>query len=141
MAVELAYRTRRRFAPALLIAAVEATLSYRRCRGDVSVAIVGDTEMKRLNRSYRGFDKVTDVLSFVEKEAEAATPDFLGELVIDLEQIRRQAKNFGHGIRWELAFIAIHGTLHLLGYEDETEKGRKEMERLGNSIIKKLNLK
>ncbi len=135
MAVEVTYRTRRRFAPALIVTAIEATLRHRRASGDVSVAIIGDAAMRRLNRTYRGFDKVTDVLSFVEAEASFRAAGLLGELVVDIDQIRRQAKLFGHGIRWELAFIVIHGTLHLLGYEDETERGRREMERLGNQII------
>lgn len=138
MAVELTYQTRRRFAPALVVAAIEATLTDRRSRGDVSVAIVGDRAMRRLNRTYRGFDKVTDVLSFVEAESEMPVEGALGELVVDIDQIRRQAKTYGHGVRWELAFIVIHGTLHLLGYEDETERGRTLMEKLGEHIIAKM---
>ncbi len=138
MGVIVTNRTSARVDGALIKQAIEATLKARRASGDVSVAIVGHTRMRRLNRTYRGKDKVTDILSFAEDEALDGESGFLGDLVIDYEVIKRQAKRFAPSVRWELAFIVIHGTLHLLGYEDETEAGSKEMERLGHLIIKNL---
>lgn len=138
MAVTLTNETRRRVSESLIVRAVEATLKHQRVRGDVSVVIIGDAAMKRLNKTYRGFDKVTDVLSFAEAESELAEKNFLGELIVDYRQILRQAKTFAPSADWEFAFIIIHGTLHLLGYDDVTEKGRKEMEKLGMLIMKKV---
>lgn len=96
--------------------------------------------MRSLNRMYRGRDAVTDVLSFTENESEVATPNFLGELFINYETIKQQAKKFSPSVRFELAFITIHGTLHLLGYEDKTSAGVKKMEQLGEKIIKKISI-
>lgn len=138
MSVVVTNKTRQRLNQAVIEQAVEATLSYCRKKGDVSVVIIGHTRMKRLNLTYRGFDKTTDVLSFVEQEFSAPDKNFLGELFIDYEVIKKQAKKFSPSIRYELAFIVIHGTLHLLGYDDVTDRGSKQMEVMGQTIIKKL---
>ncbi len=134
MAVEITNKTHKVLKKALITQAVESTLAFKKRRGDVSVVFVGDAAIQRLNRQYRKKDYVTDILSF----AEDTKSDFVGELIIDFKQIERQAKQYGHSISWELVFILIHGTLHLLGYEDETEKGRKTMEKLGYQLIKKI---
>lgn len=136
MAVSVVNKTSARIDGALIRRSIEAALRQQRARGDVSVVIVGDQRMRRLNRTYRGKDTVTDILSFREAESEMGESGFLGELVIDFEVIKKQAKRFAPSLRWELAFISIHGALHLLGYEDESEAGSAEMERLGHLIIK-----
>lgn len=138
MSVVVTNKTRQRLNQAVIQQAVEATLSYCRKKGEVSVVIVGQTRMKKLNLIYRGFNKTTDVLSFVEQDSLVSDKNFLGELFIDYEVIKKQAKKFSPSIRYELAFIVIHGTLHLLGYDDVTEKGSKQMEIMGQAIIKKL---
>lgn len=138
MAVSVVNSTSARIDGALIKRSVEAALKHQRMSGDVSVAIVGDQRMRRLNRTYRGKDRVTDILSFAEEGAGMGEQGFLGELVIDYAVIKKQAKRFAPSVRWELAFIVIHGTLHLLGYEDESEAGAAEMERLGHIIIKKV---
>ena len=96
---------------------------------DVSIAFVGDKVIKQLNYKYRGKNKLTDVLSFKDDE------DELGEIIIDYAQIKRQALKFSKSVKDELIFILVHGLLHLLGHEDKTEKGRKQMEKLGNEFI------
>lgn len=101
---------------------------------DVSVAFVGSARMKSLNKSYRGQDKTTDVLSF------AGSGDLLGEIIIDYSQIKKQAKSFSQSVKQELNFILIHALLHLVGYDDETEKGNKEMIALGEDLIKRLKI-
>jgi len=98
---------------------------------EVSLAIVGDAEMKQLNRRYRGQNRPTDVLSF------AGDDDFLGELVIDYAQVKRQAGRFGQTAREELVFILTHGLLHLIGYDDKTGKQRQKMVKLAEEFIKK----
>lgn len=138
MAIEIANKTKERINRPLIERAILGVLRFGKRRGDVSVVIVSDAAMKKLNYSLRGKNKPTDVLSFAESDSESAEPSFIGELVIDMAQIKRQAKQFKHSISWELAFIVIHGCLHLIGYEDETESGRKKMEKLGYMIIEKI---
>ncbi len=140
MTVVISNTTRRRVDLACIRQAVEVTLRFFRQKGDVSVVIIGARRMRSLNKMYRGRDAVTDVLSFTEAESEVATPNFLGELFVNYDRIKQQAKKFSPSVRFELAFITIHGTLHLLGYEDETSAGVKKMEQLGEKIIKKISI-
>lgn len=140
MAVEIANRTKKTVKRSLIERSVETVLHFGKVKGLVSVVIVGDRAMRNLNRRYRGKDKVTDILSFADSESEKPEQGFVGELIIDLEQIERQAKTFGNSKTKELAFIVIHGALHLLGYEDESEAGRRKMERLGEKLITNIRL-
>jgi probable rRNA maturation factor len=91
-----------------------------RARGHVSIALVSDRRIRGLNRTYRRKDYVTDVLSF------PATPNggFLGEIVIARGAARRQAREARHSELTELRVLALHGLLHLLGYDHETDRGR-----------------
>lgn len=104
--------------------------SYRKQDCEISIAFVGDKAIRGLNKIYRKKDKITDVLAFSDKEAP------LGEVIIDYAQIKRQAKRYGNSAKQELVFILVHGLLHLLGYDDKTEKDREEMERMGREFIK-----
>jgi len=140
MAIEIANQTKHRVNRALIERSVETVLKFGKKKSDVSIVIVGDRVMKTLNHRYRGKNTVTDILSFSEEESESPEAGFIGELIIDLEQINRQAKKFGHTKTTELAFIVIHGMLHLLGYEDESEKGRLEMEKLGYKLLEKMKI-
>ena len=88
-------------------------------RGDLSIAIVSDRRMRALNRQFRGKDKVTDVLSFP-----AESRGFLGDIVIAAGVSKRQAREAGHSAATELRVLALHGLLHLLGYDHETDDGR-----------------
>jgi probable rRNA maturation factor len=97
---------------------------------ELSVVFIGDSLMRRLNREHRGKDKPTDVLSF------NGEGDDLGEILIDYAQIKRQAKKYSGSVEKELIFILVHGLLHLVGYEDETDEGAGEMERVGEKFIK-----
>jgi probable rRNA maturation factor len=98
---------------------------------DVSIAIIGDSEIQKLNKKYRKIDCPTDVLSFEGEEG------LLGEIIMDFEQIKRQALEKGVAIKYELAYILIHGLLHLTGYDDEREEDRMEMISIGEKLIKK----
>jgi probable rRNA maturation factor len=113
-------------------------LGRRLSTKEISLVLVGDTLMRRLNRETRGKDKVTDVLSFREADTDSIRPNFLGEVVIDYQQIKRQVKTFKTSPRQELIFILVHGLLHLEGYDDETDKEAKVMEELGKKFIAKL---
>lgn len=99
---------------------------------EISLAFVDDAEIKKLNKIYRGLNQATDILSF------AGAGGFLGELVINYGQIKRQAESFGRSARQELVFILAHGLLHLIGYDDKTEPGRLKMIRRGEEFVKKL---
>jgi probable rRNA maturation factor len=101
---------------------------------ELSVAFIGDKKMKALNRDYRGKDQPTDILSF------AGDDGSLGEIIIDYQQIKRQAKEYSSSIDQELIFILVHGLLHLLGYDDESEEDRNKMINRGARFIKKYKL-
>jgi probable rRNA maturation factor len=95
---------------------------------DVSVALVDDAYIRVLNREYRGVDQPTDVLAFpMESDGSARSDPALGDIVISLERAREQARQFKHPIRREVALLAVHGLLHLLGYEDDSEAGASAM--------------
>jgi probable rRNA maturation factor len=90
-----------------------------RTRGAVTVAIVPDGRVRRLNREYRRKDVPTDVLSFASEE-----PGYLGDIVIAAGVARRQARAAGHSLQTELRVLALHGLLHLLGYDHQRDDGR-----------------
>lgn len=98
---------------------------------EISLAFVSGSEMKKLNFAYRGMDKTTDVLSF------EGQGNFLGEIVVDFKQIKRQAGSFGNSAEDELIFILTHGLLHLIGHDDKTESARLGMIKQGEKFIKK----
>jgi probable rRNA maturation factor len=85
----------------------------------VTVALVSDARIRALNRRYRGKDRATDVLSFP-----GAAPATLGDIVIAAGVARRQAQAAGHSVQTELRVLALHGLLHLLGYDHERDAGR-----------------
>lgn len=99
----------------------------------VSIAFVSKAEMRKINRNYRDIDKNTDVLSFTEEKG----GDYLGEVLVNYDKIKEQAKDFKNSNEEELDFIIVHGLLHLLGYSDEKEKDKAEMIELGNKFLKK----
>lgn len=117
-------------------------------RGEVSVAMVSDRRMRSLNRQFRGKDAVTDVLSFSEKgpgifsdagRGKRSPAPFLGDIVIASGIARRQAKEAGHAVRTEVRVLALHGLLHLLGYDHESDNGR--MRRVEARLRKRAGLR
>ena len=128
---------------------------------EISLAVVGDGRMRKLNKMYRARNRVTDVLAFANKSvipylAKAfprlkkgedvkfiEPPDNikrLGEIIICYPRAKKQAKRLGHSLEKELTVLLIHGILHLLGYKDEKgEKEAKEMKEMGEKILKKVN--
>jgi probable rRNA maturation factor len=122
---------------------------------EVSLAFVDDEAMRELNRRHRQRDRTTDVLSFgqelpsgVRGAAAAAYlhPDAdgilrLGDVVMSAEQAKKQARRRGWALQREVAFLAAHGVLHLVGYEDETPAGYREMVRLGHDATRQKTVK
>ncbi len=94
----------------------------------LGVRFTGDRTMRRLNRHYRGKDQTTDVLSFGGDAGPAAGEGHLGDIVISVPAARRQAALAGHDGGREVRLLLLHGVLHCLGYDHETDGG--EMERL-----------
>lgn len=88
-------------------------------RAELSVALVGDREMRPLNARYRKQNKTTDVLSFVIEDQPQSAKFMLGDVVISLDQARRQAQERNHTLKHEMVTLLIHGVLHLLGYDHE----------------------
>jgi probable rRNA maturation factor len=115
---------------------------------EVSVLLTDDATIHALNRDYRGKDKPTDVLSFAQEDLHPdapplptlpGAPRILGDVVISVDTAQRQADTHGLTLEFELALLTVHGILHLLGYEDETEAGAalmrvKECEILGEAL-------
>jgi probable rRNA maturation factor len=112
------------------LAAWLGRVAPRTARGVVSVALVSDRKVRALNRTYRRKDCATDVLSFSASGSpnpESRIPNpvrFLGDIVIARGVARRQAREAGHSERTELKVLALHGLLHLLGYDHERDDDR-----------------
>jgi probable rRNA maturation factor len=96
-----------------------AQVAPARARGRMTIAIVPDARVRALNRTYRRKDAPTDVLSFPSDER-----GYLGDVVIAAGVARRQARAAGHSLQIELRVLALHGLLHLLGYDHERDDGR-----------------
>ena len=100
------------------------TLDRLECpEGEVHVLITGDRRMQSLNREYRNLDRATDVLSFPDGDRLPTGQLLLGQIVISLDAARRQAEQLGHSELRELEELALHGTVHLLGYDHEQDDG------------------
>ncbi len=119
------------------LAAWLARVAPSRARGTVSIALVSDARVRALNRAYRRKDAATDVLSFPGGSSNllARRGRFLGDIVIARGVARRQARAAGHAEATELRVLALHGLLHLLGYDHERDDG--EMHRLEARLRRK----
>ena len=104
-----------------------------RARGHVTIALVSDAAMRRLNAQYRDADYATDVLSFPSD-----SPGVLGDIAIARGVAARQAKSQGHAETTELKVLALHGLLHLLGYDHERDRG--EMRRAEDRLRRQAGL-
>lgn len=128
--------------------AVKAALGYMNFPYDceISLTFCGDDYIKELNSKYRGRDAVTDVLSFPLCDfRNGDEPDEelneLGDIVINLERAKQQAQEYGHSLEREVAFLAVHSTLHLLGLDHERSKEEDEFVcSLQDEIMKNLKL-
>ena len=135
---------------AWLAAAAQATLQA--CGRDghaLSVLVVDDDELRRYNRIYRQKDTPTDVLSFAVQEGSpvsAEMPDALtaeldaelGDLMLAFPYATRQSERYGHSLAAELQLLVVHGTLHLLGYDHDTDARQGAMWRKQNQILSSL---
>lgn len=121
--ISIVNRSGRRAPVGLIRKAVETVLTQHSGRsGEVSILLTEDAEMRALNAQFRNLDESTDVLTFP-----ADIPMLLGDIAISVPYADRQAKVRGVSLSQELAYLAIHGGLHLLGFDDESEDDRKVM--------------
>jgi probable rRNA maturation factor len=93
---------------------------------EIHIVLTDDQTVRRLNHRFLGVDRATDVLSFPDGDEFPSGRIFLGEIVISLDSARRQAEDLGHGELRELCELALHGTLHLLGYDHERDNGKMD---------------
>jgi probable rRNA maturation factor len=115
-----------------------ARVAPRSARGEVGVALVSNARVRALNRKYRRRDYATDVLSFPNPQSLIPDP-YLGDIVIATGVARRQARKAGHSELTELRVLALHGLLHLLGYDHERDRGT--MAKLERTLRRKGGLR
>jgi probable rRNA maturation factor len=113
---------------------------------EVSIRVTDDAEMQSLNRSYRGVDRPTDVLSFSLSEGEpspapSSLPVQLGDVILSYPYAERQARELNHSVEMELTWLVVHGTLQLLGYYHATEEQAERMEDLETAALRSLGFR
>lgn len=105
---------------------------------NMQIIIVDNEGIKHINQTYRHLDKPTDVISFPNDDP---LDDSIGDIFISLEQAKIQSDEYGHSFEREVGFLAVHGYLHLLGYDHHTPEEEKEMFEKQEAILKSANLK
>lgn len=103
----------------------------------LNIIIITSEEMQNMNKTYRGLDKPTDVLSFPYDEPYL---DELGDIFINLLYMKEQAQSYGHSEAREIAFLAVHGYLHVKGYDHHTEEEENMMFEKQEAILTKAGL-
>lgn len=109
---------------------------------ELSLFLTDDETVHELNRTYRGVDRTTDVLSFSQREGE--NPDLwdnlLGDVIISVDQAQRQAAEYGHSMAREVGFLTVHGVLHLLGWDHEESEDERRMMGKTEDILAAIGL-
>lgn len=109
---------------------------------ELSVVLCDNAHIHKLNKEYRSIDRPTDVLSFALNEGDDEFGEeesrLLGDLIISLERTAEQAEEYGHPFERELAYLTVHGCLHILGYDHMTDEDKKEMRTEEEFILGKL---
>jgi probable rRNA maturation factor len=108
--------------------------------GEVTVVLADDAAVRVLNRDWRRIDKPTNVLSFPAPPGSSEMPPLLGDIVIAYETTAREAEAEGKPFPHHLAHLAVHGFLHLLGYDHDSEEAAEAMERLEATILRRLGV-
>ena len=114
---------------------------------EVDITIVTDEEIHQLNKAYRGVDRPTDVLSFALDEGEeepeiieGEAEHLLGDIIISAPTAQAQAEEFGHGLKREITYLAVHGILHLLGYDHMEAADKKVMRKQEEAVLREMDL-
>ena len=112
----------------------------------VNVVLTDSKNIQVINKEHRGIDSKTDVLSFPMYEKgeldniKLEKEDILGDMVISIEKVKEQAKEYDHSFERELAYMVVHSFYHLLGYDHIIENEKKEMRQKEENILQKLNI-
>ena len=116
----------------------------------ITVTFTNPEDIQKINKEYRNIDKATDVLSFPMFEKEEleeklknnhfSHEDVLGDIIISVEKVQEQAKEYGHSFERELSYMLVHGFYHLMGYDHIEEEDKKEMRTKEEKILKTLNI-
>ncbi len=121
---------------------------------EMTLSIVDEEQIKQLNKDFRDVDKVTDVLSFptcdnptrgaITVVCDQVNPETdlvnIGDVVICMQRAKEQAQEYGHSLKRELSFLAVHGLLHLLGYDHMNETDEKQMFDLQKKILQQAGI-
>lgn len=114
---------------------------------EVAVTLVDEDQIRELNRDYRGLDQATDVLSFAMNEGDEddfveidEAVNLLGDIIISLPHVYAQAEEYGHTPERELAFLVVHGFLHLIGEDHETDEAADQMFAKQEALLTQLNI-
>lgn len=118
---------------------LEYALDYKKLDNiEFNVILVDEKRIQEINKEYRSIDRITDVISFALEDYEDIVYEdyrLLGDIYICVQKVFEQAKNYGHSVKRELSFLAIHGLLHLLGYDHMDINEEKEMFSLQEEIL------
>ncbi|HWT75667.1 MAG TPA: rRNA maturation RNase YbeY [Mobilitalea sp.] len=145
---------------ALVKRVIEACLDYEKCpyEAEVSVLFTDDEEIRQINKEYREIDAPTDVLSFPandydspsdfdkfeDQDYESFHPEtgefILGDIVISVDRAKLQAREYGHSLEREVAFLTAHSMFHLFGYDHMEENDRIRMEEKQNTVLENLQI-
>lgn len=116
----------------------------------ITFTLTTPEEIKKINTEYRNIERATDVLSFPMferdelekkiKERDFNYPDVLGDIVISIEKVEEQAREYGHSFKRELSYMVVHGFYHLMGYDHIKEEDKKEMRPKEEKILNTLNI-
>jgi probable rRNA maturation factor len=124
----------------MLMFAISTTLGLMgKEEADITLRLTSDSEVHQLNQAFRGFNETTDVLSFNQDLVDPQSGRFyLGDILISLDRAALQAPENNHSLDEECAFLAIHGTLHLLGFDHAGDSDRERMWKTQDEIFKKV---
>lgn len=117
----------------------------------ISITLTTPSNIRKLNKEYRNIDKETDVLSFpmfekyeidriIEKQERQPLEETIGDIVISVERVKEQAKEYGHSFERELSYMLVHGFYHLMGYDHIEEEDKKIMRPKEEKILSELNI-
>ena len=114
----------------------------------VNIILTTPENIRKFNKQYRNIDKETDVLSFpmfekeeLEKAKQSKNIDVLGDMIISIDRVLDQAKEYGHSFERELAYMVVHSFYHLLGYDHMVEEDKKIMRKKEEKVLNSLEIK
>lgn len=124
-----------------VLAAIRTTFVQEGKRGSAEVLALEEAAMREANRAHRGIDAITDVLSFpAALPGEAPADGYWGDILLCPARAAAQAAEYGHSPERELAFLAVHGVLHLFGYDHETEEEERCMRQAQQRVMERMGL-